>query len=142
VSYGGLEAVKRYVRNLEADDVVVSGFARGVDRTAEDTAEILNMRTISFRPVQQKDGTGWAIHRVMRDPAAYVTEAEWMTVLPERYPTFAAAAYVRNTYIIEFADRVGVFWDGHSRGTKDSLRKAESAGLPVDLHRVDNPRSV
>lgn len=36
------------------------------------------------------------------------------------------AGYVRNTDIIENADIVFAFWDGTSRGTKDSIDKAKT----------------
>jgi hypothetical protein len=58
-------------------------------------------------------------------------------MLPERYPAFAPAAFVRNGYIVELADRMALFWDGRSKGTKDTLRKAETKLTPtgVDLYR-------
>jgi hypothetical protein len=58
-------------------------------------------------------------------------------MLPERYPAFAPAAFVRNGYIVELAEKMALFWDGRSRGTKDTLRKAEAKFTPsgVDLFR-------
>lgn len=134
--YPDLLQVGAYVTGLEDDDVVVSGGARGVDRAAERMALDMDMRVVSFRPLNLVQGQRpWAIERVM----------QWKgdrrdLVLPERYPSFAAAAYVRNDYIVELSDKVVIFWDGHSNGTKDTLRKAQ-AKLGVDgveLYRLED----
>ena len=134
--YPDLLQVGAYVTGLEDDDCVVSGGARGVDRTAEAMARDMDMRIVSFRPFNLvTEARPWAILRVM----------EWKGdkrdhLLPERYPSFAAAAFVRNGYIVELAEKVVIFWDGHSNGTKDTLRKAQAklgvAG--VELYRLEN----
>jgi hypothetical protein len=134
--YPDLLQVGAYVTGLEDDDIVVSGGARGVDRTAEAMARDLDMRMVSFRPLNLVTGTkNWAIERVM----------EWKgdrrsVVLPERYPSFAAAAFVRNGYIVELAEKMVVFWDGHSNGTRDTLRKAQAKlGVNgVELYRMED----
>lgn len=41
------------------------------------------------------------------------------------------AGFLRNSQIIEYADAVIAFWDGTSRGTLDSVKKAEKMGKPV-----------
>ena len=41
---------------------------------------------------------------------------------------------VRNTQIIENADVVFAFWDGQSKGTKDSITKAKK--LQKELHII------
>lgn len=41
------------------------------------------------------------------------------------------AGLKRNTTIVERSDRVVAFWDGLSRGTLDTIRKAARAGKPV-----------
>lgn len=38
------------------------------------------------------------------------------------------AGHVRNQLIIDSADVIIAFWDNHSPGTKDSIRKAKKAG--------------
>jgi len=135
--YPDLLQVGAYVTGLDDDDVVVSGGARGVDRTAEAMARDMDMPIVSFRPFNtvSTKGPAWAIERVL----------EWKgdkraQLLPERYPTFAAAAFVRNGYIVELSEKVVIFWDGHSNGTKDTLRKAQAklgvAG--VELYRLEN----
>ena len=45
-----------------------------------------------------------------------------------------AAGHIRNTDIISAADVVVAYWDGISKGTKDSLRKAQAAGKPFFIH--------
>jgi hypothetical protein len=42
-----------------------------------------------------------------------------------------AAGMIRNTQIVERCDRVVAFWDGISKGTLDTIRKATRAGKPV-----------
>jgi hypothetical protein len=134
--YPDLLQVGAYVTGLDDDDVVVSGGARGVDRTAEAMARDMDMQIVSFRPFNTGQGhRSWAIERVL----------EWKgdkraQLLPERYPSFAAAAFVRNGYIVELAEKMVIFWDGHSNGTKDTLRKAQAklgvAG--VELYRMED----
>lgn len=47
---------------------------------------------------------------------------------PEKHGgNFAAAAMARNTEIVNAADFVLAFWDGKSRGTKDTIDKAMKA---------------
>ena len=47
------------------------------------------------------------------------------------------ATLVRNTQIIENADVVFAFWDGQSKGTKDSITKAKK--LQKELHIISYP---
>jgi len=42
-----------------------------------------------------------------------------------------AAGFIRNTDIINEAELVVAFWDNSSKGTKDSLQKAEKAGKKI-----------
>ena len=44
-----------------------------------------------------------------------------------------AAPHVRNSKIVEDADRVVAFWDGKSRGTKSTIDKALKHGKRVDI---------
>lgn len=43
------------------------------------------------------------------------------------------AGPIRNTKIVASADAVAAFWDGNSLGTKDTIAKARSAGLRVEV---------
>lgn len=42
-----------------------------------------------------------------------------------------AAGMIRNTDIVNNSEIVVTFWDGESRGTKDSIKKAEQQGKKV-----------
>ncbi len=42
-----------------------------------------------------------------------------------------AAGMIRNTDIVNNADTIIAFWDGESRGTKDSISKAEKLGKNI-----------
>jgi len=50
---------------------------------------------------------------------------ETLIFLPEREKYGRNACLVRNTQIVEAADVVFAFWNGISKGTKDSIKKAE-----------------
>lgn len=39
----------------------------------------------------------------------------------------------RNTIIVDIADRIVAFWDGRSRGTKDTIDKGHRAHKPVEI---------
>lgn len=139
VNADGRFEVRHFIRGLPADAVVVSGYARGVDREAEEEADKQLLRVVSFRPIPLGDSV-YAINRVMLDRSAPTLEVETTTLIPRAYPSWAAAAYVRNGYIVDFADRVVAFWDGKSKGTKNTLTLARRAGLPVEVYHVDVTR--
>ena len=50
------------------------------------------------------------------------------------------ATLVRNTQIIENADVVFAFWDGQSKGTKDSITKAKK--LQKELHIISYGKKI
>jgi hypothetical protein len=50
------------------------------------------------------------------------------------------ATLVRNTQIIENAEVVFAFWDGQSKGTKDSIKKAEK--LEKELYVIKYKQSI
>ena len=50
-TYPDLEQVRKYVRDLSPDDIIVSGGAKGVDETAEGEARKLGMEVI-FVPAE------------------------------------------------------------------------------------------
>jgi len=43
------------------------------------------------------------------------------------------AGFIRNTTIIESCDHVVAFWDGKSKGTMDSIKKAKMLGKQCDI---------
>jgi len=53
--------------------------------------------------------------------------------LPDYGKYGRAAPLVRNRLIIDDCDKVLAFWDGKSRGTKQTLDYAESKGKPVKI---------
>jgi YspA, cpYpsA-related SLOG family len=96
-----LEMVRKYVRSLPAETIVVSGGAMGVDRAAEFEAAKLGLTVISHK-------------------------ADWAT-------DGRAAGMIRNHHIVADADRLVAFWDGSSHGTKNSIDRARSKGIPVEV---------
>lgn len=56
--YPRLRDVYEYVRLLPADTVVVSGGARGVDRTAADAARHRGLEVVEHLPDWKRDGKG------------------------------------------------------------------------------------
>lgn len=108
---------------------IVSGGARGVDRRAEGWGMRNSISVVSFRPHRLvQDRNHWCVQRHILTGV----DSEF-TTLPTRYRNFAGAAFVRNTFIVEFATDVVAFWDGHSIGTQDSIRKARELGNLKDI---------
>ncbi|MBR4275926.1 MAG: DUF2493 domain-containing protein [Prevotella sp.] len=56
--------------------------------------------------------------------------------LPDYAKYGKAAPLVRNRLIIDDCDKVLAFWDGKSRGTKQTLDYAESKGKPIKIIRI------
>ena len=84
--------------------VVVSGGAKGADSLGEQFAsKCLTQAPIIYKP----------------DPK----------IIEEK--GFAAAAFARNQQIVDASDFIIAFWDGKSRGTKDTINKAAKAKKPV-----------
>lgn len=52
------------------------------------------------------------------------------------------AGFLRNTTIVEKSDRIVAFWDGESRGTKDTIDKARQAGKLVEIVMAVNGQIV
>lgn len=42
-----------------------------------------------------------------------------------------SAGFIRNQSIVNNSDMIIAFWDGHSRGTADTLNKAKIEGVPT-----------
>jgi predicted Rossmann fold nucleotide-binding protein DprA/Smf involved in DNA uptake len=55
-TYPDLEQVRKYVRDLSPDDIIVSGGAKGVDETAEGEARKIGMEVISVPAEWNKYG--------------------------------------------------------------------------------------
>ncbi len=55
--------------------------------------------------------------------------------LPEYHVYGRGAPLMRNTQIVEYADMVLAFWDGTSRGTRDTIHKCRSLHKPIRIFR-------
>lgn len=99
--FSNLKAVEEYIETLPLDTIVVSGGAKGVDKTAENAAIKRGIRTLIYNPDWKKNGK--------------------------------AAGFIRNQDIVDAADKVVVFWDGISKGTKHTMDLATKAGKSVEL---------
>ena len=97
-----LERVRNTVMRFVPGTVVVSGGARGVDSEAESAARKRGLRVLSF-PVGRCR-----------------SRAE-----------FARLAFERNRKIVAVADGLWAFWDGASRGTKNTMELARKKGIPM-----------
>jgi len=53
--------------------------------------------------------------------------------LPEYDRYGKAAPIVRNKAIVDYSDKVIVFWDGSSKGTLSVIKYAEKIGKPCDI---------
>jgi len=96
--YPCLQQVVDFINGLPEGTVVISGGARGVDQTAENAARARGLQVESYP----------------------VTPEQWRTLGRK-------AGMLRNTVLIELSDTVVAFWDEQSKGTLDSIRKAEAA---------------
>jgi len=127
--FARLDRVDEYLRGLDIE-CVISGGARGVDRESEQWARDHHLPVVSFRVFDRHDGW-FNIERWEYGADGAVTSGSPHRLVPPRgqaYRSFGAAAYVRNRYIVEFADQVVAFWNGHSPGTKHSISLAREMG--------------
>ncbi len=122
-----VDLLERELQRLEPD-LIISGGARGTDRAAEEWGFCWDLPVIRFRPEQIRGR--WYVVRW-----AMLGGDSDRDVLPDTYTNFAAAAFTRNGLIVDASDEVLAMWDGHSTGTKDSIRKAEAAGKPLKVVR-------
>ncbi len=102
----------------------------GVDMTAEGAGRSHGLSVISYRPVKRNGR--W---RIMKVSLLAGLPGMITALRDESFPTFARAAYFRNGLIVDDCSRLVAFWDGQSKGTANSIRLAEKAGKPVEIHR-------
>ena len=140
--FPGLGRIDAYLDCVNGDlglelDCIISDGARGVDSRAEGWAMRNGIALVSFRPEKASVSGGgrWEVRRAVWPSRSKQYDKAVVTVLPGSYPTFAAAAFVRNRFIADFSDAVVAFWDGKSRGTKDTIAKARSLGNLRDIIR-------
>ena len=96
------------------DMVLVSGGARGVDTLAENFIDRMNKSV--------EESTGW---KKFYDKIIY---------LPDWDKYGKRAGFLRNKLIIENADMVLAFWDGKSKGTKNSIDLAIEKNIPINIY--------
>ena len=56
--------------------------------------------------------------------------------IPEYERYGRAAPIVRNKKIVDYADKILVFWDGSSKGTLSVIKYAEKIGKPIKIITV------
>lgn len=130
--YPKLDAVAEYVRDLPEGTIVISGGARGVDRTAENTARDLGFECISVRPVQHGAEYMVSLFATPGVPSD-LRRAIDAQVRGVRFTDFRKAALFRNGVIVANAHRVVAFHHGNSSGTANALSHARSIGRPVEV---------
>lgn len=138
--FPSLDAVERWISALATKHpgaVIVSGGARGVDRTAERMASSRGLEVVSFRPyrfMSIADREEWSFETFTEGARAQALVVERkLRINPPTFTSFRDCAFHRNGLIVELADHVVAFWDGTSRGTQDSISKARRAGKLAKL---------
>lgn len=138
-------AVRQFMTKLAAkypQALIVSGGARGVDIWAERDAAEFGLEVVSYRPytfeamAQYANDKGflYGIKRIAKGE-----RGKSLIALHTNAPTFKSfgpCAFARNGWIIADADQVVAFWDGASRGTKDSIERARKLGKPLHIVRL------
>lgn len=123
-TFKGLWRVQRLVRQIRNDGVIiVSGGAAGPDTAAEVEARLRGLPVHTFKP--RKVGADFRVFEAK--PGELEKRRE------EFFSTFREAAFIRNQWIVDAADRLVAFWNGRSRGTVDTIEKADKKGIPVDI---------
>lgn len=108
--------------------VLVSGGARGADRAAEEWAEGIGMRVVSYRP--KRSGDGYVVEKYL-DGRNLGPVGE--NGVPRTFPDFRSAALRRNWWIVGAASRVSAFWDGTSTGTAHGIAAAARFGCDLRI---------
>ena len=130
-NFSNLALVKRIVKALKPETVVVSGGARGVDATAESEAQ----RFISFRPYEMDSIYGYKLYSIETHSDFDIELTQ--RINPPCFKTWAQAAFARNRWIIDISQGCIAFWDGHSKGTAHSIAIAQSKGIWLRVYAPD-----
>lgn len=115
--YKLLRDVRDFVNQLPAGVQVVSGGARGVDYTAEQTAlsRGLPKPEIYLAKLKTKYATKWAVREAM---------------------------FARNLQIVQAADLVVAFWHDASGGTENTIKHARALNKPVFIIDYNQPEQA
>lgn len=108
--------------HLEGEDItcIVSGGAEGADSLANRYAIDKKITIKIFLP-------NW---EYIKHPEARVKLNQWGKLYDSN------AGFRRNTDIINAAEKVIIFWDGYSKGTLDSMKKAKILNKKIKLIKV------
>jgi len=73
----------------------------------------------------------------------YTTEMKYhLIVFPAKWNTYGKqAGFLRNTQIVNECDIVIAFWDGKSKGTEDTIKKARMKSKPVIIINYNDQSS-
>lgn len=113
--YPSMAKVHEYLRGLHEWTTVVSGGRGHVDQAAEGST----LHWVSFRPIKVPGGFG--IKRIEVEDDGWDGEERVEERVGGLRPTWPAAAFYRNEFVIGEADEVKAFWDGKSKGTKHAI---------------------
>lgn len=106
--------IRSYVARIAEkypDATIVSGGAPGVDSIAEAAARTCGLKVEVFRPEWRKNGV-----------------------------FDKTAGFKRNKLIVDAATGVAAFWNGFSKGTKNTIDYAKSVGKTVVIYSLDGER--
>jgi len=108
-----IDAIKYQLDMLKEDDwnVIISGGAKGVDSIAKEWAVGEGIDFILYKPYHLIDTK--------------------MTYTPRFF-------FTRNKQIVDNADKLIIFWDGISNGTRDVIRYAQKRGKPIQIITLVN----
>lgn len=140
-SQHGLETADRIARAVaEANLVVISGYAKGVDTAAHRAALEANGDTIFVLPFGFKH---FHLKRELK-PVAQPERILAVSQFPFGQPWFASAAMKRNETVCGLADSVVVIEAGESGGTVEAAKTARALGkrLYVVDFRVPAPSAA
>ena len=64
-----------------------------------------------------------------------------LTLFLPQYERYGRSAPIkRNQEIVDYADKIIAFWDGHSKGTLSVIKYAEKTGKPCQIIRFDDKK--
>jgi len=117
--FSDLGAVRKLVAELPEGTTVITGGARGVDKTAELVARERGLNVIVYH----------AKWNDLTHPNANIQVNKY----GKKYD--ASAGIRRNEDIIKDADQVYAFWDGVSNGTRNSMGLAKKYGKQLTVFK-------
>lgn len=118
--FGDLSAVPyAMLKYAKQGGTVISGGARGIDRTAEVWATDRGLTVISYRPRGERGRYLVDKHVDGQNSGPVLKDG-----FPLSWPDFGSAAKARNWWIVRDSLGVLAFWDGTSTGTAHGIAAA------------------